>query len=50
MPPSQIFVSTRTRREYPRRRGSVAGVPASALLVVVLLVWVLMALVLWGGL
>jgi hypothetical protein len=50
MPPTQIFVSTRSRREYPRRRPSSAIVPFSALLVAVLvvLVWAL-AFMLWGG-
>jgi hypothetical protein len=51
MPPSQIFVSTRSRREYPRRRPTAQVVPVSLLLLVVLLVWALAAFVMsWGGL
>jgi hypothetical protein len=50
MPPSQIFVSTRSRREYQRRRTSTPIVPLSLLLVVVLLVWALATFVLWWGL
>ncbi|HWF26438.1 MAG TPA: hypothetical protein VG275_13365, partial [Solirubrobacteraceae bacterium] len=50
MPPSQIFVSTRTRREYQRRRGAPPIVPVPMLLLLILLVWGLAALVLgWGG-
>jgi hypothetical protein len=49
MPPSQIFVSTRSRREYPRRRATAPIIPVSVLLAVVLLVWVLAAAVLWWG-
>jgi hypothetical protein len=49
MPPSQIFVSTRSRREYPRRRPAASVLPVSLLLVVVLLVWVLAAFVMWWG-
>ena len=50
MPPSHIFVSTRSRREYPRRRPSAPVLPLSLLLLVVLLVWALAAAVLWWGL
>jgi hypothetical protein len=49
MQPSQIFVSTRTRREYPRRRASAPISPVSMLVVLVLLAWALAALVLWWG-
>jgi|HubBroStandDraft_1064217.scaffolds.fasta_scaffold1151611_1 hypothetical protein len=49
MPPSQIFVSTRSRREYPRRRATAPIMPVSVLLAVVLFVWVLTAAVLWWG-
>jgi hypothetical protein len=50
MPPSQIFVSTRTRREYQRRRGAPPAVPASMLLVLALFVWALAVLVLgWSA-
>ncbi|MEA2198281.1 MAG: hypothetical protein QOJ25_2332 [Solirubrobacteraceae bacterium] len=49
MPPSQIFVSTRTRREFQRRRGANPIVSVHMLLLLVLLVWVLAALVLWWG-
>ena len=51
MPPPHIFVSTRSRRDYPRRRPSATVVPHAMLLFVVLvvLVWVLAALVLWRG-
>jgi hypothetical protein len=49
MPPSQIFVSTRSRREYPRRRPSIPIIPVSLLLVVVALVWMLTAFVLSSG-
>ncbi|HEY5318821.1 MAG TPA: hypothetical protein VIJ20_12605 [Solirubrobacteraceae bacterium] len=49
MPPSQIFVSTRSRREYPRRRASTSVLPVPFLLFVILLVWVLAAYVLWWG-
>jgi hypothetical protein len=50
MPPSQIFVSTRSRREYPRRRSASPIVPVSVLLLVVVLVWALSVLVLcWGA-
>jgi len=49
MPPTQIFVSSRSRREYPRRRPSASVVPPAVLLAVVLIVWVLAAWVLWWG-
>jgi hypothetical protein len=50
MPPSQIFVSTRSRREYPRRRPSAPILPVPLLLgAVILLVWVLAAFALWAG-
>jgi len=49
MPPPQIFVSTRSRREYPRRRPSATAVPHPVLLLaaLVVVVWVLAAVVLW---
>jgi hypothetical protein len=52
MPPTQIFVSTRSRREYPRRRRLASVVPLSVLLVAfVVLAWTLAAFMLsWGGL
>ena len=51
MQPSQIFVSTRSRREYPRRRGSVPVLPVSVLVVVAFFAWALAVLVLgWGAL
>jgi hypothetical protein len=49
MPPSQIFVSTRSRRQYPRRRSSAPIVPLSLLLAVALVAWALAVLVLWWG-
>jgi hypothetical protein len=49
MPPSQIFLSTCSRREYSRRRPSARGVPVSLLLVLVLIVWGLATFVLWWG-
>lgn len=49
MPPSQIFVSTRTRREFQRRRSSATYVPVSMLLAMVLAAWALAALMLWWG-
>jgi hypothetical protein len=49
MPPSQIFVSTRSRREYPRRRPTTPILPLSLLLAVVLLVWALAVVVFWWG-
>lgn len=50
MPPSQIFVSTRTRREYDRRHGATPGLPVLTLLVLLLLVWALAVLLMgWGG-
>jgi hypothetical protein len=48
MPPSQIFLSTRTRRHYPGRRAGAQGVPVSVLLVIVLFLWVLAAVMLWS--
>jgi hypothetical protein len=49
MPPPQIFVSTRSRREYPRRRAAAPAVPLSVLLVAfVVLVWALVAFALWS--
>jgi len=50
MPPPQIFLSTRSRREYPRRRPSAPALPLTMLLVALLLVaWALGAFVLWHG-
>ena len=50
MPPPQIFVSTRSRRDYPRRRPSATALPLSMLFVaLVILAWVLTAFVLWRG-
>jgi hypothetical protein len=46
MPPPHIFVSTRSRREYSRRRAPAQIVP----LAIVLALWVLAALALWWGL
>jgi hypothetical protein len=50
MPPAHIFVSTRSRREYPRRRAFAPVLPASVLVVVMLVVSALAALLLWWGL
>lgn len=47
MPPSQIFLSTRSRREYPRRRPSAPPVPVPLLLLAFVLFWALAVLVLW---
>jgi hypothetical protein len=49
MPPSQIFLSTRRRREYPRRRAWARGVPVSVLLTIVLFLWALAAVMLLSG-
>lgn len=49
MPPSQIFVSTRTRREFQRRRSAATYVPVSMLVAVLLAAWVLAAVMLWWG-
>jgi hypothetical protein len=49
MPPSQIFVSTRSRRDYARRRASAPIVPVWMLVVLVLLVSMLAAFLLWRG-
>ncbi len=50
MPPSQIFLSTRSRREYSRRRAAAPVVPGVMLLIVILVVWALAVLALWWGL
>lgn len=50
MPPSQIFVSTRSRRQYPRRRPTSSVVPVSMLaVVVVVLAWLLAVVTVWPG-
>jgi hypothetical protein len=50
MPPTQIFVSSRSRREYPRRRPWASPLPVSMLLVaLVVLLWMVAALVFWWG-
>ena len=49
MPPSQIFVSTRSRRQYPRRRASAPIVPVPVLVILAVLVSTLAALLLWWG-
>ena len=51
MPPSHIFLSTRSRREYQRRRPSALVLPVRMLLAaVVVLAWMLAAWALWAGL
>ena len=48
MPPSHIFVSSRSRREYPRRRPSASVLPLSMLVVALIaLVWALAVLAFW---
>ncbi|HWF34875.1 MAG TPA: hypothetical protein VG295_05875 [Solirubrobacteraceae bacterium] len=47
MRPAQIFLSTRSRREYSRRRAVAQVAPMSVLLVVLLFAWALAAVVLW---
>jgi hypothetical protein len=50
MPPPHIFVSTRSRREYPRRRASAPLLPLTLLVgAVILSIWVLAAFALWAG-
>lgn len=49
MPPSQIFVSTRTRREFHRRRATATYVPMSMVVGLLLAAWALAALILWWG-
>ena len=51
MPPPHIFVSTRSRREYPRRRPLSYVLPVSMMLFVafVVLLWALAVIALWWG-
>jgi hypothetical protein len=50
MPPPQIFVSTRSRREYPRRRASLMVMSVTRLLLaLVLVIWALAVVLLWWG-